>query len=152
MKNTGAGRFQDVSRESGPIFQVPFSARGAAFGDLDNDGSIDIVINCNNGRPVILRNQGNREQHWLLVNLIGTKSNRDGIGAKLRLVSEDGSEQHAFASTSGSYVSANDKRVHFGLGKSRKVKLLEITWPSGIVQPIESIAANQILPVREPAQ
>jgi hypothetical protein len=87
-----------------------------------------------------------------LVNLIGTRSNRDGIGAKLRLVSEDGSEQYAFASTSGSYVSANDKRVHFGLGKSRKVKLLEITWPSGIVQPIESIAANQILPVREPAQ
>jgi hypothetical protein len=152
MKNTRAGRFQDVSRESGPIFQVPLSARGAAFGDLDNDGSIDIVINCNNGRPVILRNQGNREHHWLLVNLIGTRSNRDGIGAKLRLVSEDGSEQHAFASTSGSYVSANDKRVHFGLGKSRKVKLLEITWPSGIVQPIESIAANQILSVREPAQ
>jgi hypothetical protein len=152
MKNTRAGRFEDVSRESGPVFDVPLSARGAAFGDLDNDGSIDIVINCNNGPPVILRNQGNKEHDWLLVNLIGTRSNRDGIGAKLRLVSEDGSEQHAFASTSGSYVSANDKRVHFGLGKSRKVKLLEITWPSGIVQAIESIAVNQILPVREPAQ
>ncbi len=152
MKNTRTGRFKDVSRESGPIFQVPLSARGAAFGDLDNDGSIDIVINCNHGRALILRNQGNRENYWLLVNLIGTRSNRDGIGAKLRLASEDGSEQHAFASTAGSYLSANDKRIHFGLGKSRKVKLLEITWPSGIVQRIESIAANQILPVREPSQ
>jgi hypothetical protein len=152
MKNTRAGRFKDVSRESGPIFQLPLSARGAAFGDLDNDGSIDIVINCNNGRPVILRNQGNRENYWLLVNLIGTRSNRDGIGAKLLLVAEDGSEQHAFASTAGSYLSANDKRVHFGLGRSRRVKLLEVNWPSGIVQRIESIAANQILSVREPAQ
>jgi hypothetical protein len=149
MKNTRAGRFQDVSRESGPIFQVPLSARGAAFGDLNNDGSIDIVINCNNGQAVILRNQGNPQNNWLLVNLIGTSSNRDGVGAKLRLLSDDGSEQHAFVSTAGSYLSASDKRAHFGLGKSRQVRLLEITWPSGIVQRIESVAANQILAVRE---
>jgi hypothetical protein len=152
LKNTRTGRFKDVSRESGPIFEVPLSARGAAFGDLNNDGSVDIVINCNNGRAVILRNQGNTGNHWLLVNLNGTRSNRDGTGTRLRLVAEDGSEQHAFASTAGSYLSANDKRVHFGLGKSRKVKLLEVTWPSGIVQRVESIAANQILPVREPSR
>jgi enediyne biosynthesis protein E4 len=152
MKNVGGGRFKDVSRESGAVFQVPLSARGAAFGDLNNDGSIDIAINCNNGPAVILRNHGNSDNGWLLVNLIGTKSNRDGIGAKLRLVSDDGAEQWAFASTAGSYLSASDKRVHFGLGKSRKARLLEITWPSGIVQRIEAIAANQILAAREPAQ
>jgi enediyne biosynthesis protein E4 len=152
LKNTRTGRFTDVSRESGPIFEVMLSARGAAFGDLNNDGSVDIVINCNNGRAVILRNQGSTGNYWLLVNLIGTRSNRDGTGTRLRLVAEDGSEQHAFASTAGSYLSANDKRVHFGLGKSSKVKLLEVTWPSGIVQRVESIAANQILPVCEPSR
>jgi enediyne biosynthesis protein E4 len=151
MKNTRNGLFKDVSPQSGSIFQVPLSARGAAFGDLNNDGSIDIAINCNNGHAVILRNQNNSGNYWLLVNLMGVKSNRDGIGTRLRLLSGDGLEQHAFASTAGSYLSANDKRVHFGLGRSPKVKLLEITWPSGTVQRLESIAANQILPVREPA-
>jgi hypothetical protein len=107
-----------------------------------------IAINCNNGQAVLLRNQ-NSNNSWLLVNLVGSKSNRDGIGAKLRLVSEDGSQQFSFASTAGSYLSASDKRVHFGLGKSRKVTLLEIAWPSGVVQRIENITSNQILTVRE---
>ncbi|HEX4489381.1 MAG TPA: CRTAC1 family protein [Terriglobales bacterium] len=152
LKNMRDGQFKNVSSESGPVFQVPLSARGAAFGDLNNDGSIDIAINCNNGQAVLLRNQNNNGNAWLLVNLVGSKSNRDGIGAKLRLVSEDGSQQFAFASTAGSYISASDKRVHFGLGKCRKVKLLEITWPSGTVQRIEWVEANQILTVRETAQ
>ena len=149
MRNLGDGRFEDVSKQSGPVFQVPLSARGAAFGDLNNDGSMDIAINCNNGDAVILRNQNISRNSWLLVNLVGGKSNRDGIGAKLRLVSEDGTQQYGFASTAGSYLSASDKRIHFGLGKSRRVKLLEISWPSGIVQRIESVAVDQILTVRE---
>lgn len=140
-----------VLSQSGPTFQIPIAARGAAFGDLDNDGFIDIAINCNDGPAIILRNQGNGN-HWLLVNLIGAVSNRDGIGAKLRLVTEDGSEQFAFVSTAGSYLSASDKRVHFGLGLSKKIKLLEINWPSGKVQPLESITADQILTVHEPAR
>jgi len=149
MKNN-AGKFRNVSQESGPAFRVPLSARGAAFGDLDNDGCIDIAINCNDGPAVILRNQGGTANHWLLVNLVGSVSNRDGFGARVHIISEQGSEQHAFVSSAGSYLSANDKRVHFGLGASRRVRLLEINWPSGIVQQINSVDADQIITVREP--
>jgi len=150
LRNSGA-RFRDVSPQSGPAFQIPIAARGAAFGDLDNDGFIDIAINCNDGPAIVLRNQGGNGNHWLLVNLIGSVSNRDGIGAKLRLVTEDGAERFSFVSTAGSYLSASDKRAHFGLGSSKKIKLLEISWPSGKVQHLESIAADQILTVHEPA-
>jgi len=149
MKNN-AGKFRNVSQESGPAFRVPLSARGAAFGDLDNDGCIDIAINCNDGPAIILRNQGETGNHWLLVNLVGTTSNRDGFGARVRVISEQGLEQHAFVSSAGSYLSANDKRVHFGLGPSRKVRVVEINWPSGIVQQLNSVEANQIITVREP--
>jgi hypothetical protein len=126
-------------------------ARGVAFGDLDNDGFIDIAINCNEGAAVILRNGGNGN-HWLQVNTIGNVSNRDGIGAHSRLIGESGLEQHVTVSTTGSYLSANDKRAHFGLRTDTTVKLLEITWPSGIVQKLEQVKADQILTVREPAR
>jgi enediyne biosynthesis protein E4 len=151
LKNSD-NKFRNVSGQSGPIFQTPMAARGAAFGDLDNNGFIDVAINCNDGHAIILRNQGGNGNHWLLVHLIGSAGNRDGIGAKLRLVTDDGREQHAFASTAGSYLSASDKRVHFGLGSSKKIRLLEITWPSGTVQSLESIAADQILKIHEPSK
>jgi hypothetical protein len=151
MKNLG-GQFRDASAEGGAIFHVPFSARGAAFGDLDNDGRIDVAVNCNNGPPIILRNQENNGNHWLLVNLVGTKSNREGIGANIRVVSDAGLQQHAFVSTAGSYLSASDKRAHFGLGTSKRLQLIEITWPSGTVQRLNSIVADQILTVHEPSQ
>jgi hypothetical protein len=99
---------------------------------------------------VILRNQGGNGNHWLSVNLIGSASNRDGIGARLRLVTADGSERYAFVSTAGSYLSASDKRAHFGLGLSKKIQWLEIAWPSGTVQRLHSIAVDQILTVHEP--
>ncbi len=151
LKNSES-KFRNVSAESGPVFQIPMAARGAAFGDLDNDGFIDVAINCNDGRAIILRNQGGNGNHWLLVHLIGSVSNRDGIGAKLRLVTDDGQERYAFASTAGSYLSASDKRVHFGLGSSKKVRLLEITWPSGRVQRLDSIPVDQILNIHEPSR
>jgi enediyne biosynthesis protein E4 len=88
---------------------------------------------------------------WRLVNTIGSVSNRDGIGAQLRLVSKSGAEQYAMVSSAGSYLSSSDKRVHFGLGGDASAKLLEITWPSGIVQRIENIAADRILTAREPS-
>jgi hypothetical protein len=137
-----AGKFRDVSRESGAVFRVPLSARGAAFGDLDNDGSIDIVIQ--------LRNEAGTANHRLLINLVGSVSNRDGFGARVHVISEQGLEQHAFVTSRGSYLSASDKRVRFGLGASRRVRLLEINWPSGIVQQINSVDTNQIVTVREP--
>ena len=95
-------------------------------------------------------NRGGNGNHWLMVNTIGTKSNRDGIGARIRVVSPSGLEQHGFVSTAGSYASASDKRVHFGLGRDNFASLVEITWPSGTVQRQERVKADQILTVREP--
>ncbi len=150
MRNV-RGKFQDVTSQSGAAMLVPRASRGVAFGDLDNDGFVDIVVNCNNRAPVILRNQGGNGNHWLMINTVGAKSNRDGIGARIRVVGESDLEQHAMVSTASSYLSSNDKRVHFGLGKDTKVRLVEVTWPSGTVQKLESVAADQILTVKEPA-
>jgi hypothetical protein len=129
---------------------VPRASRGVAFGDLDNDGFPDVVVNCLNGPAVILHNGGGNGNHWLLVNTVGTSSNRDGIGARIRVVGESGFEQYGIVTTAGSYQSANDKRVHFGLGQDKRAKLVEILWPSGIEQRIEDVAADQILTVKEP--
>jgi hypothetical protein len=148
MKNE-RGAFNDVSSLSGPAFRVPLAARGVAFGDLNNDGFVDMAINVLNGPAIILRNGGNRN-HWLMVNTIGTVSNRDGMGTQLRLVSESGLEQYAMVTTAGSYQSSSDKRVHFGLGRETRIELLELTWPSGIVQKLENPTADQILNVSEP--
>ncbi len=143
------GHFEDISADSGAIFKRPIAARGVAFGDLNNDGNIDVAINCLDGPAVIARNRGSAN-HWLTVDTEGTRSNRDGIGAVLRLVSDTGQEQYAMVSTAGSYLSASDKRVHFGLGAAKVVRRLEIHWPSGRVQTLENIPADQILHVREP--
>ncbi len=130
LRNDQGRRFSNVSSKSGSIFTTPIAARGAAFGDLDNDN-------------------GN---HWLMLNLSGTSSNRDAIGSKIRLVTDSGQQQTRFVTTAGSYISASDKRVHFGLGSSKKIRLIEITWPSGIVQRLESVSADQILQVKEPSR
>jgi hypothetical protein len=145
-------RLRDVSGQGGTAFRTPVAARGAAFGDLDNDGRIDVAINCNDGPAIILRNQGDSGNHWLTLNLVGSVGNRDALGAKVRLVSDNGPHQTAFVSTAGSYISASDKRVHFGLGPRKKVQLIEITWPSGTVQQLESIAADQTITIREPSR
>ncbi|HWZ80163.1 MAG TPA: CRTAC1 family protein [Candidatus Sulfotelmatobacter sp.] len=146
------GRFSNVSPQSGSIFTTPIAARGAAFGDLDNDGRVDVAINCNDGPAIILHNRVGNGNHWLILNLTGTSSNRDAIGSKIRLVTESGQQQTRFLSTAGSYLAASDKRAHFGLGSSKKVRLIEITWPSGIVQRVESVSADQILQVKEPSR
>jgi len=152
MRNIGgelAGRFADISAQSGAVFQTPLAARGAAFGDLDNDGWVDAVISSNNDPPVILRNQGAAGSHWLMVRTVGAKSNRDGIGARVRIVPESGPDQHGFVATASSYLSANDPRVHFGLGSAVKVKRLEITWPSGAVRALEDVKVDRIVEVKE---
>ena len=146
------GRFATVPQQSDSVFTTSLAARGAAFGDLDNDGLIDIAINCNDGHAIILHNRGGNGNHWLMLNLAGTSSNRDAIGSKIRLVTDNGQQQTRFVSTAGSYISASDKRAHFGLGSSKKLRLIEITWPSGIVQRLESVAVDQTLTVKEPAR
>jgi len=142
------GRYDDVSKRGGPSFQVPLAARGAAFGDYDNDGSVDVVVSTNDGAPVLLRNN-ERNNHWILINTIGARSNRDGIGARIHITGESGLDQYGYVSTASSYLSASDKRVHFGLGSDRRMRQIEIRWPSGIVQTLKDVAADQILTVKE---
>ncbi len=139
------GKFTEVS-----AFTRPLAGRGAAFGDLDNDGSNDIVVATNDGQPRLYRN-ATPKQNWLTVDTVGTKSNRDGMGAAIRIVGQSGREQFGYVSTAGSYLAAHDKRVHFGLGTEREVKLLEIRWPSGLLQTWENVAVNQIMIAREKA-
>ena len=148
MRNVN-GKFQDVTRQSGEALLTPRPARGVAFGDLDNDGFIDIAINCNNSPAVILHNQGGNGNHWLSIDTLGAVSNRDGIGARIRVVGDSGLTQHIMVSTASSYLSSNDKRAHFGLGKDKAARLVEIAWPSGIVQKLENVKADQILTVKE---
>jgi hypothetical protein len=143
------GRYEDVSSLGGPAFRLPEAARGAAFGDFDNDGSVDAIVNTNDGAPLLMHNKGSRN-HWILIKTVGVSSNRDGIGARIHIVSESGLEQFGFVSSASSYLSASDKRVHFGLGSDRRLRRIEIRWPSGIEQTLSDVAADQILTVKEP--
>jgi hypothetical protein len=148
LKND-SGKFKDVSPFAGEPFQIPMAARGLAVGDLDNDGCLDIAINCNNGPAVILRNEGGSGNHWILIDTVGTVSNRDGIGARVSITGASGMKQHAFVSQGGSYLSSSDKRVHFGLGPDRVIPVIEVAWPSGILQRLENTQADRILTIRE---
>ncbi len=148
--NLHNGRFADVSDKVGEAVKKPNASRGAAFGDYDNDGDIDILINSVNGPPELLRADSSNQNNWIKIKTIGVKSNRDGIGARIKCVTEDGSQIDEVRS-GGSYYSQNDLRIHFGLGKNKKVKTLELQWPSGQVDTFSNIAANQLIIVKEKA-
>ena len=150
MRNTGE-RFQDVSASSGPPFQRGRAARGAAIADLDNDGFLDIAVNCRDDRALLLRNGGS-DSRWLTLDLEGSRSNRDSVGATIRVATATGAEQHRTVSAAGSYLSSGDGRVHFGLGTARVASLVEITWPSGAVRELRDVSANRILRVAEPPE
>jgi enediyne biosynthesis protein E4 len=147
-RNLRNGRFEDVSDYAGAAVVQPSPARGCAFGDYDNDGDIDILINPVNAVPELLRCDSGTRNNWIKVKAIGVKSNRSGIGARIRCVTEQGSQIDEVRS-GGSYYSQNDLRVHFGLGSSERVKMLEIRWPSGQVDTINDIAGNRVVQVRE---
>jgi enediyne biosynthesis protein E4 len=145
-----AGRkFQNVSGVSGEIFQEMWASRGAAFGDLDNDGDIDIIVSNCNEPANLLRNEGGNRNHWIALDLRGRKSNRDAIGAKVKLTSETGRVQYNLATTTASYLSANDRRVFFGLGPEMKIKEVEVTWPGGRKQIVRDPKVNQFVKVEE---
>jgi enediyne biosynthesis protein E4 len=148
LRNISA-KFVDVSAQSGSVFHKNLAARGVAFGDINNDGFVDIVMNCNTGPAVVLQNTGNTN-HWLIIDTVGTKSNRDGIGAQLHITAANGREQYAVATTASSYLSASDKRVYFGLGRANGIEGLDIAWPSGIIQHIGELKADQVFVAREP--
>ena len=149
-RNLGKGEFEKVSDALGPDFVRPIVGRGLATADYDNDGDIDIVTNNRGDFPSLLRNDGGNANNWLTVQLVGTKSNRDGIGASLKLTSE-GKIQVEQAKGGMSYMSASDPRIHFGLGKRAKIASLEITWPSGQVDRLTNPPINQIISVKEGA-
>jgi hypothetical protein len=142
--------FTDVSSESGEVFRQNWVGRGLAIGDLDNDGRLDAVVTTNDGPAYVLHNEILTTNHWLLLKLVGHKSNRDAIGAQIKMVTGDG-PQYAMVTTAGSYLSSGDKRVHFGLGKQTQVSTIEIRWPSGITQTLTDVRADQILQIDEPA-
>ena len=148
MLNTGKG-FVNVSGNAGDPFNNAVAGRGAAFGDLNNDGQTDAVIAVLDGPPVILRNKGTRN-HWLGFSLTGSKSNRDGIGARITVIDTSGKKQNFDLSTSGSYLSSNDRRVVAGLGSASGVSKVEVRWPSGNVQTITDPQINRYLLVKEP--
>jgi enediyne biosynthesis protein E4 len=148
LRNTGKG-FVDVSADSGPLFHEAWVGRGMAIGDIDNDGRIDAVVATNGGPLHIIHNETPTSNHWLTLKLVGHRSNRDGIGAEVKLLTAKG-PQWVTASTASSYLSSSDKRVHFGLGAERIAHLIEIRWPSGIVQTLKDVSADQFLQVDEP--
>jgi tetratricopeptide (TPR) repeat protein len=143
-------RFVDISTEAGEVFRQTWAARGAAFGDLDNDGDIDIVVSDYEGPAHLLRNEGGNQRHWIELDLQGTKSNRDGIGARVKLTDGNGKVQYRTVSTAGSYASSNDRRVAFGIGEENSIREIAIRWPSGVNQRLENPRPGQILHVVEP--
>jgi hypothetical protein len=149
LANNTGHNFVDVSAQSGPVFKQAWVGRGLATGDLDNDGRIDAVVTTNDGPAYVLRNDTKTTNHWLTLLLIGHRSNRDGIGAEIKLTTANGSQWNT-VTTGGSYLSSSDKRAHFGLGSVTTAQTIEVRWPSGILQTLKNITADQILTIDEP--
>ena len=149
FENLGDGKFKDVSTESGSYFLKELVGRGACFGDYDNDGDIDAYVVNLNDRGSFLRNNKGNQNNWISLKLVGTTSNRDGIGARVKVISGGKVQTSQKKSTTG-YLSQNDPRMHFGLAKNVMIEQIEIKWPSGKVQVLNNIKANQILTVKEP--
>ena len=144
------GRFRDVSAGAGEVFRAAWAARGLAIGDIDDDGDLDVVVSTLDDRGRILRNEGGNAGHWIELRLVGRRSNRDGIGAEVRLTTASGKRRHATCRTAGGYLSAGDRRVHLGLGEEKAIQSIEIRWPSGILQRLTDVAVDRILTVSEP--
>jgi enediyne biosynthesis protein E4 len=150
FQGLGDGRFRDASAGAGAAMQRARAHRGCAFGDLDGDGKVDVVVSVIGEPAELLYNVTAEAGHWLDLQLEGTKSNRDGIGATVRLTGESGRTQFNHATSAVGYASASDKRVHFGLGADRTAREIEIHWPSGARQTLRNVAAQQVLKVKEP--
>jgi len=146
--NTGQEKLINVSGKAGPGLQLIKSSRGAAFADFNNDGAMDIAVVVLDERPLLLMNQGVPGNHWLLVKLVGSKSNRFGVGARVS-VTCNGLTQIREMKAGDSYASSNDPRAHFGLGTASVIDQITVRWPSRRVSTFKEVKADQILTVRE---
>src|SRR5262249_19209199 len=141
-RNLGNGRFAEVSTAAAGDLAIPRPARGAAFGDYDNDGDIDVLVINMNSRPNLYRNEVGNRNSWIGVRIVGTSSNRDAIGARVE-IEAGGRTQVAEVRSGGSYLSHNDMRIHFGLGSANRVEMVRVRWPSGKTETLTGIAARQ---------
>jgi hypothetical protein len=151
FQNTG-GKYKNVSEQSGPVFSNAFSARGMAVGDFNNDGAIDVLVAVNDGAPVLLRNNVGKENHWLGVQLVGTKSNRDAVGARLTYKAGE-LIRSRMKTGGGSFLSSHDPRMLIGLAKNAKLDWLEVQWPqpSGRVERFTDVPVDRYITIVEGA-
>jgi hypothetical protein len=150
LKNMGKGKaFQELSASAGPIFQIPEVSRAAVFGDVNNDGGMDILVTNNNGPARLLLNTTPNRGHWLLVHLEGTKTNRSAYGSVVELIRADGISVKKWVRSDGSYMAANDPRAHFGLGEATTVDRIQVHWLAGGCESWEPITVDKIVNLKE---
>jgi len=149
FRNAGGGRFEDVTARSGPGATAPHSSRGAAFGDFDNDGDVDMLIMNMNEPPSLLRNEYSGGNGWIEIKLVGTRSNRSALGATV-VVAAGGWRQARTVLSQSSYYSHDDLRLHFGLGAASRADSIEVTWPSGTAQSLKDVAGRRVVTIEEP--
>jgi hypothetical protein len=149
FRNTGKG-FEDVSRQSGPVFSKLMSSRGLAIGDFNNDGALDVLIAVNDSAPVLLRNRAGKQNHWLGVKLVGRKSNRDAVGARVTWQAGE-LKRSTLKVGGGSYLSSHDPRLVLGIGQRNKIDWLEVKWPqpSGVVQRLTNLPIDRYITIVE---
>jgi hypothetical protein len=154
-RNLRNGQFEEVTNQGGPGITTAVPARGCAFGDFNNDGNLDIVVNCVNSMPQLLRCDATRNRNWVKIRTVGTKSNRTGVGARITVTARmtpDAKQpfvQIDEVRSGGSYYSQNDLRVHFGLDQAKKIDALEIRWPSGTVDTLKDLDVNRLYVIQE---
>ena len=147
-RNLGNGRFEDVSRRAGAAIRAENLGRGCAFGDFDNDGDVDVLVNNLDGPPTLLRNDGGNRQNWILIKCIGSRSNRSAIGTRVR-VSSGTHRQMDEVRSGSSYYSQRDFRLHFGLGPAAKADIVELSWPSGVTETFRDLPAGHLIVIQE---
>jgi len=150
LRNQGNRWFEDVSALAGRDFQVPGMHHGAAFADFDNDGRIDVVVTTLHSYARLFRNVSPDPGHWVALRLVGTRSNRDGLGARVRLTLPGGAVKYNHATTAVGYASSSEPLVRFGLGPYEEAKEIQIRWPSGKVQVLKAIRGDRVLTIKEP--